>query len=431
LKYKKHIFFTLISLVIVDSFRWLSYGGFLNVDSSTYIASFLTYISIFFLIKIALNSDWKKNTPMSIQNLLKFWIGLNVLNFVRSFFLAEDYWDYKYIFFNAVTFSFISLVFFIGNNLQKAVIVFEFAFKYLFPFGFLLIPLTLATNEELYSRIMIPISLFILFIPSVKFKNKVLIILVAVISILLVFSFRSNIIKIAFSTVLVLVYYFNVNYRFLRILNISLFAIPIVLFILAVSGSFNIFTDFSENRDFQIETKADSAETLADDSRTFLYVEVLQSITNQGNFFIGSGYAGGYESIVIEVSEGTTHNKRYDCEVGILNILMQSGLSGVLLYFLLLFKVSFMAINHSSNRLAKILGLYISFRWLLSFVEEFTQYDLNFYFFWLAIGLASSNDFRSMNDKEITTWIRGVYKKKLLFPRKIEYKNATNNNLKI
>ncbi len=401
LKYTKQIIFTLLALLTTDIFRLLSIIGSLNFELSTYLSIILIYISIYFLIKIVINSDWKKNTPVTIQNQLKFWIGLNVLNFVRSFFLADGYWDYKFIFFNAVTFSFISLVFFIGNNLQKAVIVFEFAFKYLFPFGFLLIPLTLATNEELYSRIMIPISLFVLFIPFVKFKNKVLIILVAVTSILLVFSFRSNIIKIAFSTLLLLVYYFNVNYRLLRILNISLFAIPIVLFILAISGSFNIFTGISENRDFQIETNLKSGETLADDSRTFLYLEVIQSITNNGNFLIGSGYAGGYESILIDVSNETNKNKRYSCEVGILNILLHSGLIGVLLYFLLLFKVSFIAINHSSNGLAKILGLYISFRWLLSFVEEFTQYDLNFYFFWLAIGLVSSNEFRSMNDKQI------------------------------
>ncbi len=400
MKYKKQIFFTLFSLLIVDSFRWISIVGFLNLESSTYISIFLIYISIYFLIKIALNSNWKIETPKTIQNLIKLWIGINTINFIRGLFLAKYYWDYKFLFFSALTFSLISLVFFIGNNVQKAFIVFKFVLKYLFPFGFLLIPLTFVTNEELYSRIMINISLFILFIPFVKFKHKILIVLVTVTSILLIISFRSNLIKIAFSVLLLFVYYFNINYRLIRILNLSLFIIPLILLSTAIFGTFNIFTDISDSKEFDLQTNA-SGETLGTDSRTFLYVEVLQSINKSGNYIFGSGMAEGYESIVIEVSNGTYNNKRYSCEVGILNILMQSGLIGVLIYFLVLFKVSLIAINQSSNMLSKILGLYIAFRWFLFFIEEMTQYDLNFYFFWLAIGLVSSNEFRAMDDKQI------------------------------
>ncbi|MDI1307716.1 MAG: hypothetical protein PSX42_23110 [bacterium] len=181
----------------------------------------------------------------------------------------------------------------------------------------------------------------------------------------------------------------------------SLFVIPIILFSTAVTGTFNIFTDISGSKELEITSNQSTGETLGGDTRTFLYVEVLQSINKNGNFLLGSGMAAGYESFIIDVSNGTYNNKRYTSEVGILNILLQSGLIGVVIYFLVLFKVSFTAINQSSNMLSKILGLYIASRWLLSFIEEFTQYDLNFYFFWLAIGLVSSNEFRAMNDKQI------------------------------
>ncbi len=401
MKYKKQIFFTLVTLVIVDSFRWISYAGLLEIESSTYIAVFLIYISIYFLLRITLNSNWKIETPKTVPNLINLWIGINAINFIRGLFLAKDYWDYKFLFFSAITYVLISLVFYVGNNLQQVVIVFKFVLKYLFPFGFLLIPLALVTNEELYSRIMIPISLFILFIPFVKCKHKVLIILVAVTSILIVISFRSNIIKISFSIFLLLVYYLKINYRWLQILNLGLFAIPITLFILAVSGTFNVFAEISDSKELAITTNEVSGETLGGDSRTFLYVEVLQSIKNNGNFIFGSGMGTGYESFLIDVSNGTYNNKRYTSEVGILNNLLQTGLIGVLIYFIVLFKVSYTAISQSSNMLSKILGLYISFRWLLYFIEEFTQYDLNFYFFWLAIGLVSSGKFRTMNDKQI------------------------------
>lgn len=375
--------------------------GALEVDFATYISIFLIYISIFFLSKIALNSNWKKETPISIQRLIKIWFVVNIINFIRGFFLSQDYWDYKYLFFTALSFSFIFLVFFIGNNLKYVKTVFKFVLKYLFPFGFLLVPLTLTTNEELYSRIMIPISLFILFIPFLKSKYKFLVIIVTFVSIFIVIGFRSNIIKIAFSVLLLVVYYFNISYRWLRIMNLSLLVIPIILFSVAVTGVFNIFSDISNSKDYQITTNANTGETLVGDTRTFLYVEVLKTINSTGNFLIGSGSTGSYQSDYFYDSGGAINGKRYGSEVGILNILLRFGIIGVGVYFLIIFKVSFTAINNSSNQLSKILGLYIAFRWLFSFIEEFTQYDLNFYFFWLAVGLVSSNSFRAMNDKEI------------------------------
>jgi hypothetical protein len=409
LKYNKQIFFTLISLIIVDSFRWLSYAGFLNLDSSTYIAIFLTYISIYFLLKIALNSDWKTSTPITTQNLLKFWIGLNVLNIVRGFFLAKDYWDYKFIFFNAVTFSLISLVFFIGNNLQKAVIVFKFAFKYLFPFGFLLIPLTLTTNEELYSRIMIPVSLFILFIPFVKWKWKLLIVLVAIVSVSIVLGFRTNIIKITFSVMLLALFYLRgfLNLRILKLLHLFTFLVPIILLVLAIWGNYNFFVEFSENSSgYTVEDKDGKSEDLASDSRTFLYVDIFSTLTRTGHLLIGEGAAGKYDTVLFDyLGDG---RGRYSSEVGILNILLYNGLIGVIIYTLLLFTISRIAITQSNNMLCKLIGLFIAFRWLISFIEEFTDFDLNFYFFWIALGLVSNYTFRKLTDKEIKLFFQSI-----------------------
>ena len=248
---------------------------------------------------------------------------------------------------------------------------------------------------------MIPISLFILFIPFVRLKYRVLIVVVALTSILMVIGFRSNLIKIAFSVFFLFLFYCKVNDQLLRVLNLSLFVIPLIFLLLAATGNFNIFEEISSKEGLEFQTNEDSGETLGGDTRTFLYLEVLNSINQNGKFLIGSGMSGGYESILLDVSEGTNSNKRYACEVGILNILMKSGLVGIVIYFLILFEVSFTAISQSSNMLSKILGLYISSRWLLSFMEEFTQYDLNFYFFWFAIGLVSSSKFRSLTELQI------------------------------
>lgn len=48
-----------------------------------------------------------------------------------------------------------------------------------------------------------------------------------------------------------------------------------------------------------------------------------------------------------------------------------------------------------------MLGLLIASRWSLSFIEEWHQYNLNFFFFWLVLGLISNELFLKMNEEQI------------------------------
>lgn len=418
MKYKKYLFFTFIAVIFIDISRYLSWSGYkLNGEFTTYISTFLIYLSAFILVILFLKSHWQKETPSSIQKILFSWFIINIVNVIRGFFLAEGYWDYKFLFLSGISYSIIALLFIVGNNLGSAKIIFKYSFKFLFPLGFLLIPLTFIFNEELYARIMIPITLFILFIPYLNTKYKALIFIVILVSTATALGFRSNFIKILFSLLLLLFYYIKINKFFIQIFNYSLYLIPIILIILALTGTFNVFEGISKDKKYEFEIKKDGNELTNSDTRTFLYVEVLNDINNKGNFLIGSGSTGGYQSKWFYDLGGAMKGKRYNCEVGILNILMRFGLIGVFIYLLLLFKVSYVAINHSSNYLAKMLGLFISFRFFYSFIEEYTQYDLNFYFFWLAIGLVSNNKFRSLNDEQI---------KKYLFNYDYKYRNTFN-----
>lgn len=408
MKYYKYVLFTLISVVIIDSFRYISIVGALNVDNATSISTLLNYISIAILISIAYKESFGNNEiPKSIQNLIILWLFWNIFNLIRGAFLSVDYWDWKGLLLSGVSFSFIPMTFFLGKDPSIAKIIFKFIINYLFLFGFLLIPLTFATNEELYSRLMIPISLFILFIPYLKTKWKFLIVTVAIISILMVIDFRSNVIKIAFSFILLTIYYFHdfIGQKWLRLTHLSLFCIPLILFTLAFTDHYNIFNEMSKQEGLNTLNSQGEEESLTDDTRTFLYSEVLSSFYQSEDLVIGKSAIGSYQSEWFDGDDGGAMNgKRTGCEVGILNILLHYGLIGVIIYFLLLINVSYIAINHSNNILSKMLGLYIAFRWTYSFVEEFTQYDLNFYFFWIAVGLVSSTGFRKLNDMELQNY---------------------------
>ena len=83
----------------------------------------------------------------------------------------------------------------------------------------------------------------------------------------------------------------------------------------------------------------------------------------------------------------TERMERQSCEVSILNIFNYFGLIGVTLYCFIFLQASFLAIYKSRNRIIPVIGLYISFRWLFAFIEDFSRFDLNYMFLWLMIGM--------------------------------------------
>jgi len=406
MKYSKLILFTLIAVVLTDMYRILGSVGALNFNSATSLATVLNYSSIAILIYYASKAGFGGNdTPQAIRYLFILWILGNILSLIRGSFFAEDYWDWKAILIHSLAFTFIPMAFFIGRNIESASIVFRFVLKVLFPFGFLLIPLSYVTSIELYSRIMIPVGLFIVFLPFFKYRWKLLVIIVAISSILIVVGFRSNLIKIAFSVGLILIYWLRnyiptISIRFFRIF---LFALPLIFLVLAVTGRYNIFSEIGNQEGYTTLNTRGEVENLMTDTRSGLYRDVLATMDQSGNWLMGEGAGGRYQTERFDyLGDG---RGRYGSEVGILNILLYHGLIGVSIYFLLLFTVSYYAIRRSNNILAQLLGLYIAFRWTFAFVEEFTQYDLNFYFFWITVGLVSSARFREMSNDDIKQYL--------------------------
>ena len=408
MKYYKYIYFTLIALVITDSLRYIGWSGKLDIPGATSIAVILNYISLAIMIFLSTEIKWNYEVPQPIRIMFTLWMINNVFNLFRAVFLASDYWEWKIIFTTSESFSLIPLVFFLGINLEIAKTVFTFCLKYLFPFGFVLIPLTFITNDELYSRIMIPIVLFILVIPYIKSQWKILLIVVTITSIAMNIGFRSNLIKSTSSALLLLIFYFQdyIRLSWIRLARWFFFIIPIVLLALALTGTYNLFDEISQDEKYEFTDDSGNQQSLTADTRTFLYEEVITSVIKSDALWFGKSAIGSYTSEFFTDLTGTSEsNKRFGCEVGILNFFMRYGIVGVSIYLLLLLTVSYYAINRSNNTLAKMIGLFIAFRWTYAFIEEFTQYDLNFYFFWFAVGLVSSTSFRKMNDNELKIYL--------------------------
>ncbi|WP_143312515.1 hypothetical protein [Cellulophaga tyrosinoxydans] len=402
------MYFTVISLVVTDALTVIEINGTFNyqLQYGTYIIAFLNYISVFIFFRIKTLyglSDVNKSVVICYN----IWLFYLIFSLFRGFYLAEDYWSFKFFSLESVLFTLIALVFYLGQNLTFFWSILQFYLKKILLFGFLLIPLTILTDSELYGRLMLPTVIFIIFIPYLKRKWVILILTVVTAVVLVNSSWRANLIKIAISFLIVSVYFFRrfFNKTIITIIWLSFFITPIIFLYLGLSGNYNLFQEASKNEDYTSKGSTGEEESLSADTRTFLYEEIILDVAINEGIIFGKSPSQGYISNFFYDTGGAVKDLRYKSEVHILNLFLYFGIFGVLLYLILILIVSYLAIFKSNNWLAKMLGLLISSRFMMAFIEESTTYDLNYYFFWLLIGLLSSNQFRILNDKEISVWL--------------------------
>jgi len=402
--------FTLLGLVFIQSNSIISSAGIVKIDLGTYYSMALQYISIFIFARFAYIIGYK-HIPTFLSFLYKTLIYWFVFQLIRGFIISDSYWEYKFLFESSITFTFISLTFFFGKDLNISRFIIR---KYLFvvlPIALILLPFTYFFANQLFSRLAIPVTILILFIPYLKNKWKIKFLLILIIFVFSEPGFRTGIIKIIISVLLLASFYTRVlKFKIIKgILFIILLVMPPVLLISAITGGLNVFQELSSNDNIAYEVKESGTLTKQNtDTRTFLYVEVLNDLINTDNLILGKSPSQGYKSIYFADSSGAKDGYRFSSEVHVLNLLLHYGLVGFLLMLFLTVMVAYYGIYKSNNRLAITLGFLLLSRYLLFFIEEFTRFNFNFYFFWLIMGLVASKPFRDMDDRQIKLWIRDI-----------------------
>ena len=384
-------------------------------NGSTELVAALNFISLLGLSILCLKFRWKNKMPQSGLLVFKLFMAWSLFAFARGAFNAHGYWEWKDLLLSYFSSILVPLAIIVGLNYEVSVKAFRFMLNKLFVFGFIYIFFALAGDTVYYAYLLAPVvapmSLFMLFVPYLKFRWRVLIVIVALMSVLLDPSYRTNIIRVVFSALLLL-NYFSFNGKFIskKVLNITagvLFCVPLLLLTLGITGVFNVFERNAERADYKVTTITGvegKSTNLGDDTRTGLYRDVFYSMLNRdSSFFIGEGGGAGYQTNQVE---SLSERGRQGSEVGFLNTLLYSGAVGVLLYALVLFVPVYYAINRSNNYLCKMLGLFLAFHWVLFFIEDIVLLNTNFYSIWLAIGLCLSNKFRVLTDVEVKQFFR-------------------------
>lgn len=332
---------------------------------------------------------------------------------------AHTYWDWKLLVGNLMVFSLpLAVYVFSAPNILSSVLHFWLRRAWI-----ILLILTPFLASDAFGRFLVPYSFLALFFSVLNARNRIVILIAYVITITLGSESRSDMLKFSVCLLLGFVYYIpilrSVLKRWQKGIVYTLWVAPIILFGLGITGIFNVF-NIEEELGLEGKYVLKSSDTGDDysalsDTRTFLYVEEISSALKNKYVVQGRSMARGYDSSWFgeKVSQGkglkvndSGRGERDSCETSILNIFNYFGLIGVALYLWVFAAASYKAIAHSRNKYIPLIGIYIAFRWMFGWVEDFSRFDLNYLFVWIMIGMCFSEKYRNMTNEEFKLWIK-------------------------
>jgi hypothetical protein len=410
------LFFFLITILSVNNWTSLPIGN----TFFWWAVQFLFFITILSTRKSFFNKLNKK-TIWSV-NLFLAWI---VICIVRACFVAENYWEWK----NLVTTSFVlllGLVISVFMNPELNQFLLKKWFKFVLPLFFLFI---LFIRGDAYGHYLAPIILLLLVFPLLTKKWQIIVLFFMLFTVIVSQSSRSNVIKFSVAFLFgYLIYYFRFVFsiKIFNLIRLLFLIAPIVFFTLGVLGVFNVFkiSDYIKgNYTTKVLVNGEiNEESLTVDTRTFIYLEVLSSAVKNDYVLLGRTPARGNDSVAFgailaeELNTGKT--ERFANEVSILNVFTWTGLVGVVLYFLVFFRASYLAINKSNNFFMKTIGIFVAFRWMYAWVEDFSRFDMSNIILWMLISMCFSIEFRNMSNFEFKLWVRGIFDKRYVLKTK-------------
>lgn len=351
------------------------------------------------------------------SRLINLYLLFVLISAVRGVFMAEGYYDYKSLVQNLLVYLLpLSTVFFADpGNVKKVV-------RPLILFSpFLVLLLWPISTVEARMRLLFILPFPLLFFISTDTKNKVMVILL-IIFFFLVSTLESRATFIRCGTafviglLMVLRFWSKILHYVFHALTLALYLTPFVFLVLGVTQNFFIFEEIEDVFGGQVYVRATNNEysdyeDISSDTRTFVYIETVNSAYKNNYVILGHSLSRGYDSPSFSSADtqNTIRGERPLSEVGILNVFTHMGLVGGILYTLIFMVGSFLALNRSRSLEMRLLGVWIAFRWFLSWFEEFTTFDLNQITIWMTIAMCYSSSFLKMDSKQFKLFLQGCF----------------------
>lgn len=343
-----------------------------------------------------------------------FLIGWLFIGFLRGVYYAQGYWMWKIVT-NQLLITLFYVVILISTNINVVQRYYKLYFILFIP----LVAVSYLINRTPLNLDYVPYATLMLFVGLVPKKERILLIGIVVFFFLVNFQ-RNDLIKIMVTSLIgicISFFYVAIPKWSIKFAHFILLSLPLLLLFLGTTGVFNVFKmDEYISGDYEQKIVTDEGEEKEDnlkiDTRTFIYQNVFYTMNKHDAWVFGRSTAFGDEGIIGgfgKLSKETGLKGRFGNEVGIMDILLWYGIVGVVLYFLLYVRASYMAIYKSNNRYAKAIGLYVAFLWSWSFIWEKPLFENFFMMDLILLGLCFSTRFRAMTDDEVGIWVQAIF----------------------
>jgi hypothetical protein len=410
INYTLAILIILVSIISPNQWNMFAIGN----TTTSWIISFSVIIVTIFYISNFFNPYNKKD--YIIVKIYFFWM---IMSCIRGILIAENYWEWKQLIAGSLSLS-LPVFVYVFSNPSILYTVLKLWIKYSIPL--FCIFFVWALYRDAYQFYLGPVLLLSCFLPILDKKWQLIFITLLLLMIFADWGARSQVVKalvcFGMSAIYIMVKY--LSYRILKIAHWFLYLLPIILLTLGLTGQFNIFKDLASSEDKYVERKIVDGqlveENLSADTRTFIYVEVIESALKHGYVIWGRSPARGNDSNAFGTQNAeelkTGKYERHNNEVCFTNIFTWLGLVGMILYCLIYLKASYLAVYKSNNIFIKLVGIFIAFRFTYGWVEDINRFDIMNISIWMAIAMGYSEQFRRMNDMEFKLWLKAIFVKK-------------------
>lgn len=414
------ILLLLLTFVSVDQWSKIPLGG-TAVD-----------LILYALIFICLIIEKKKKGLRFMQGnymIVGIYLIYAALGILRGCFVAENYWEYK----NLVSSSSILLMplcvyAFSNPSLIQKILKMWFVYALL---AYILFFYWVVNISQFYLG---PVLLLACFLPLVPGKIRKSILLLLTLA-LLTYHYQDNRSQFVKAAVALLISLSCIFHKYipniaLKIVHWLFYAAPVVILYLGLTGVYNIFEETSTKyegiyTDEQMEDGEVQKIDMSDDTRTFIYQEVIGSAVNHDYVMFGRTPARGNDSyffydITKDMNEANKvyniKHERPQNEVCFPNIFTWLGVVGMVLYILIYAFASFQAVYRSQNFYVKMIGVLVAFNFFYGWIENATNFDILNFCYWILISICLSSTFRDMTDEQFKDWFRSIFKSKVSSP---------------
>lgn len=411
-------------MILNDSFKLkvLIFGTFyftlvcgLQWSDMNVIPLAVTWIFQLLFLYITFNINSSKNLINSDWNLLKVYLAWCFFNIIRGalFYTLGNYWIWKSLIVGSFDVLIPSLVY-VYSNPQIIGKILRYWYKYAL---FLFVILFPFLSKGAYHFYLGPIYIVGCFWSIYKRKWRCIILFLLLLMMVADYGARSQVIKTGVVFLLSIGYIYRrfITYSMLKAIHWICYILPIILLILGLSGTFNIFEDLSSSNEGKyVEQKIDKDgnvvdDDLSSDTRTFIFVEIINSAINNNYVIWGRTPARGNDSLSFGAVNAedlkTGLYERHANETGLPSLFTWLGLVGLVLLSLIYLRSSYLAVYKSNNLFIKYLGCFVAFRWAYGWIEDMYCYQPMILALWMMIGMCISEKFRNMNDAEMKLWL--------------------------